>query len=363
LFGAIAGGNTCVVKPSEVSANTSALLAKLIPQYVDKNAVAVIEGAVLETQQLLALQWDHIMYTGNGEVGKVVMAAAAKYLTPVTLELGGKSPVYVDKSCDLNVTARRLVWGKFLNCGQTCVAPDYILVHRDVYEALFPKIKEALNEFYGSDAKKARDYSRIINERHTERLGGLLQGSGGNNGKILFGGKVEVKDRFIEPTVLRDVPLDSKIMEGEIFGPIMPFMQVSSVDEAIKIINSRPKPLALYVFTKDKSVADKVVAQTSAGGVCINETIMHVANETLPFGGVGPSGMGSYHGKFSFNTFTHVKPVLEKATWLDPRVRYPPYPADLVEQMQKLEGIIKAIPKVAAGVALVGGALLVRSKL
>ncbi len=318
LVGAIAAGNCAVLKPSEVSTHTSALLAKLIPQYCD--GAAVVEGGVDETTALLNERFDHIFFTGSTHVGRLVMAAAAKHLTPVTLELGGKSPCIVDASANLAVSARRIVWGKFFNAGQTCVAPDYVLAHQAIAAPLEIELKKAIREFFGDNPKASGDYGRIINERHHRRLTALLAES-----EIIDGGDHDVTERYIAPTLVRSPKLESLLMQEEIFGPILPILGVASIDEAIKFVNERPKPLALYVFAGDTAVANKVVESTSFGGGCINDTIAHLSAPELPFGGVGASGMGSYHGRASFDAFSHRKAMLVKGTWVDPSLRYPPY--------------------------------------
>jgi aldehyde dehydrogenase (NAD+) len=320
LVGAIAGGNCAVVKPSEVTPKTSAAIARLLPEYLDTECIAVVEGAVEETQALLAERFDHIFYTGNGRVGRIVMEAAAKHLTPVTLELGGKSPAYVDASADVEVAARRVAWGKFLNAGQTCVAPDFVLVAKDLEDKFVEHVRRAVFDFYGKDPKASPDYGRIVDDRHYERLVGLL-----DSGTTAIGGEHDPGDRFIAPTLLRDVLPESPIMQEEIFGPILPVVPVSGVDEAIDFVNGRDKPLALYVFADDKGVVKRVLGETSSGGATVNATMYHLAVPGLPFGGVGPSGMGAYHGKASFDTFTHPKGVLRKRPKPDPDLAYPPY--------------------------------------
>lgn len=320
LIGAIAAGNAAIVKPSEVAPATSAIIARLVPKYLDRDAVAVIEGGVSETTTLLAQRFDHIFYTGNGTVGRIVMKAAAEHLTPVTLELGGKSPCIVDEDVDLDVAARRIVWGKFFNAGQTCVAPDYVLVHERIAPRFLDKVKDTLRDFYGDDPKQSRDFARIINSRHHARLSKLLA-----NGEVVAGGQADAKERYIAPTVLKNVSPDAPVMQEEIFGPILPVLEVPSVEAAIDFVNERDKPLALYVFTNDRDHARRVIDHTSSGGACINDCVSHLAPPELPFGGVGPSGMGAYHGKASFDTFTHEKSVLDKATKLDAPLRYPPY--------------------------------------
>ena len=318
--GAIAAGNAVILKPSEVSAATSALLGRLIPKYLDSSAIRVVEGGVPETTELLNQRFDHIFYTGNGTVGRVVMRAAAEHLTPVTLELGGKSPTIVDKSADLDVAARRITWAKFVNSGQTCVAPDYVLAHRSVADSLVDKISATVSEFYGSDPSASKDYSRVISARHFDRLVGML-----NSGTAVVGGQHSRDDRFISPTVLVNVSPDSPVMQEEIFGPILPVIAVDSIDEAIRFVRSRPHPLALYVFAEDQSVSDAVVSSTTSGGVTVNGTILHMTGPHLPFGGVGESGMGAYHGQAGVDVFQHLKPVLKRSTKLDPPLAYPPY--------------------------------------
>jgi aldehyde dehydrogenase (NAD+) len=331
LIGAIAAGNCVVLKPSEVAVRTSALLGRLIPQYLDTDAIATIEGGVDETTALLRERFDHILYTGNGAVARVVMAAAAKHLTPVTLELGGKSPCIVDQHVDIEVAARRIVWGKFLNAGQTCIAPDYVLVHESREGELLAAMTKTLREFYGDDPKQTPDYGRIINERHHRRLAVLLK-----DGEVVTGGQADESERYIAPTILRNVKPDAPVMLDEIFGPILPVLRVHDIDEAIRFVNQREKPLALYVFTSDAATEQAVLSQTSSGGACVNATIFHLANPELPFGGVGPSGMGAYHGRSSFELFSHHKSVLVKSTRLDPRMAYPPYTAFKTRLLKRL---------------------------
>jgi aldehyde dehydrogenase (NAD+) len=320
VVGAIAAGNCVVIKPSEVTAHTSAALAKLIPEYLDTECVTVIEGGVPETQALLGEAWDHVFYTGNGTVGRVVMEAAAKHLTPVTLELGGKSPTIVDETADLEVAGRRVAWGKFLNAGQTCIAPDYVLAMKSVADRFVEHVRRAIFDFYGPDPQVSPDYARVVDDRHFQRLANLL-----SSGTITIGGEHDEATRYFAPTVLRDVAPDSPVMQDEIFGPILPVLTVDSIDEAIAFVNERDKPLALYVFTKSNSTADRVLDQTSSGGACVNATMYHVAVPTLPFGGVGKSGMGAYHGRSTFETFSHAKSVLRKGVRPDPALAYPPY--------------------------------------
>jgi aldehyde dehydrogenase (NAD+) len=320
LVGAIAAGNCAVLKPSEVTAHTAEVLARRVPEHLDPSAVAVITGGADETQALLAQRFDHIFYTGGGRVGRIVMKAAAETLTPVTLELGGKSPCIVDADVDTRVAARRIAWGKFLNAGQTCVAPDYVLVHERREEELVREIGAAIREFYGEDPLASPDLAQVADARHFERIAKLL-----TSGEIAVGGRPDPARRRIEPTLLRRVSPDAPIMREEIFGPVLPVIAVRSIDEALDFVNERDKPLALYVFSRDEEVQREVVERTSSGGVCVNGTILHLSNPALPFGGVGPSGMGAYHGRHSFETFSHRKSVLTRGLRFDPSLMYPPY--------------------------------------
>ncbi|MDQ1391432.1 MAG: aldehyde dehydrogenase [Acidimicrobiaceae bacterium] len=320
---ALGAGNAVVGKPSELAPATSTLMARLVPRYLDERAVAIVEGGVEETTGLLAERWDHILYTGNGRVGQIVMEAAAKHLTPVTLELGGKSPAIVDRDTDLDATARRITWGKFLNAGQSCLAPDYVLVHKDAEEALLARLTKAVRDFYGTDPRQSPDYARMVNDRHLTRLRGLLADV--DPARIVIGGQVDTADRYLAPTIVRDASWDEAMMADEIFGPILPVIAVDDVDDAIEVVNARPKPLAVYIFTSRAGVADRVVERTSSGGVCVNGTVLQIATPGLPFGGVGSSGMGAYHGQYGFETFSHLKGVLDRATWFDPWFTYPPY--------------------------------------
>ena len=307
LVGALAAGNCVVLKPSELSSATSAALAALIPVYLDPFAVVVIEGAATETGWLLEQRFDHIFYTGNGRVGRIVAAAAAKNLTPVTLELGGKSPLYIDDTVDLEAAAQRIVWAKFLNAGQTCVAPDYILASATIQLTLEAHLVAAIAGLYGADPETSPDYGRIVNSAHFERLLGYL-----GNGRVVADGRPNAEARFIPPTVLADVARDAPVMAEEIFGPILPIVTVESVDDAIAFISSRDKPLALYVFSEDAAVRSAFLERTSSGAIDFNTAVVHLSIPELPFGGVGPSGMGSYLGKGSFDTFSHRKAVLSK---------------------------------------------------
>ena len=320
LVGALAAGNAAVVKPSEVSRHTSAVLARIIPEYLDVEAIAVVEGGVAETTALLEQRFDHILYTGNERVARIVMAAAAKHLTPVTLELGGKCPCLVAGDADLDVAAARIVWGKFLNAGQTCVAPDHVMVQRDAAPRLLAALVRRIREFYGDDAAASPDYGRIVTERHAARFEHLLAGQ-----RIHYGGRVDVAQRYVEPTIVLDPAPDSALMREEIFGPVLPVIAVDDVAAAMRAVAARPKPLALYVFTRDAALADAARDALSAGTVCINDAVIFMVSPELPFGGVGASGMGRYSGWYGFETFSHMKPVMRRGFRFDAPIRYPPY--------------------------------------
>lgn len=307
MVGALAAGNAVVAKPSELAPATSAVLARLLPRHVDPEAVAVVEGGVPETTALLAERFDHIFYTGNGAVGRIVMTAAARHLTPVTLELGGKSPVFVDRDTDLETVAARLASGKFLNAGQTCVAPDYVLTDPDTARALEPALIRAVEALYGTDPATSERYGRIVNERHFDRLTALL-----DSGRVVTGGDADRATKYLAPTVLADVDPGSPVMSEEIFGPVLPVVTVSGLDEAIAFINDRDKPLALYAFTESDETRRRLASETSSGGLGFGLPVAHLTVSDLPFGGVGESGMGNYHGRYSIETFSHRKAVLEK---------------------------------------------------
>ena len=331
LVGALAAGNCVVLKPSEVAERTSALIAKWIPKYLDTNAVRVVEGGVPETTALLRENWDHIFYTGNGRVGRIVMEAAAKHLTPVTLELGGKSPCIVDETADLDTAAKRIVHGKFFNAGQTCVAPDYVLVHEHVHDALLNRMVSTVREFYGEDPKQSPDFARIINARHHARLTRLLDGA-----DVAVGGTTDAAELYVAPTILRNVRGDEPVMAEEIFGPILPMIAVPSVEAAVAFVNRREKPLALYFFSTNKEAQDLVLRRTSAGDTTINHVWMHLGVPEIPFGGVGESGTGAYHGRHSFETFSHRRGVLKKPTLPDPPLMFPPYSARKLRWIKRL---------------------------
>jgi aldehyde dehydrogenase (NAD+) len=324
LVGAIAAGNCAVLKPSEFAPYTSGLIANLIEKTFEPAYIAVVEGGVETSQTLLAEKFDYIFFTGGNAVGKIVMAAAAKHLTPVTLELGGKSPCLVDTEIDVEKTARRICWGKFINAGQTCIAPDYLLVNKNIKNSLLDSIKKCLLEFYGEHPANSPDYARIIHQNHFDRLVKFLQ-----DGEILIGGEINRDELYISPTVIDKVSWEAPIMQEEIFGPILPVIEYTDIAEAIAKINSRPKPLALYLFSDNKNLQQYVLQSTSSGGVCLNDTLIQSGVPSLPFGGVGDSGIGSYHGKASFDTFSHYKSVVQNSFWLDLKWRYPPYEGKL----------------------------------
>jgi len=330
LIGAIAAGNCAIIKPSEIAPATSKVVAELVDATFSPDYVAVQEGGVEVAQALLAEKFDHIFFTGGTRIGQIVMEAAAKHLTPVTLELGGKSPCIVDSDIKLDVAAKRIVWGKFLNAGQTCVAPDYLLVKEEIRPAFVEALKRVIQEAYGDDPAQSPDLSRLVSDRQFDRVAGLLAGE-----DVVIGGAQDRETRYIAPTVLENVSWDAPIMAEEIFGPVLPVLSYERIEDAIARINSRPKPLALYLFTQDKSVQNQVLGATSSGGVCVNDVVLHLAIWGMPFGGVGNSGIGAYHGKTSFDTFSHRKSVLKKPFWLDIDWRYPPY-ASKVEFFKKV---------------------------
>ncbi|XP_074087021.1 aldehyde dehydrogenase family 3 member B1-like [Macrotis lagotis] len=322
LVGAIAAGNCVVLKPSEISKNMEKVIAEVLPQYLDKDCFATVLGGPQETSVLLENRFDYIFFTGSPRVGQIVMTAASQYLTPITLELGGKNPCYVDDNCDPQNVANRVAFFRFFNAGQTCVAPDYILCSRKIQEKLLPALQHAVTQFYGKDPQKSPDLGRIINDKHFHRLQGLM-----GNGQVAIGGHSDKEDRYIAPTVLVDVQETDPVMQEEIFGPILPILNVESVDEAIAFIRKREKPLALYAFSNDSKVVNKVLDQTSSGSFGGNDGFMFLIITSMPFGGVGHSGMGEYHGKFTFDTFSHRRGCLLSSPRLEiiNKLRYPPY--------------------------------------
>ena len=320
IIPALAAGNTAIIKPSELALNSSNIMAKLINENFDSNYFHVVEGGVEETTALLKERFDKIFYTGSSTVGKIIMRAASENLTPVTLELGGKSPTFIFNDAKLKIVAKRLVWAKFLNGGQTCIAPDYILAEKGVKEKLISEIKKQILDIHGDNPKTSEAFTRIINSRHFDRIIKLVDSS-----KVVIGGDSDKSDLYIAPTVMDNVTFDDAVMQEEIFGPILPIIEFDDLDWAIKQVKDREKPLALYVFSSSNKRIDKIFHEISFGGGAVNDAIMHLANSNLPFGGVGNSGMGNYHGKAGFDSFSHYKSILDKSTLLEPPVKYPPY--------------------------------------
>jgi len=332
LIGSIAAGNCAMLKPSENSPSTTEVIIKVIEECFTEEFVCVVEpfGGKESSEALLKEEFDYIFFTGSVPVGKIVMEAASKHLTPVTLELGGKSPCIVDKDADVKLAAKRIAWGKFLNAGQTCVAPDYILVHQSVKVDLLTGIIGYIKEFFGENPANSNDFPRIINERQFDRLLGLL-----DRGNIVTGGEYSKIEKYIAPTIIDNVSWNDPIMLDEIFGPVLPILEFENLEEVIKMVNSRPKPLALYYFSTNKKNQERIIEMISYGGGCINDTIMHVASPYLPFGGVGSSGMTAYHGKGSYDVFSHKKSVIKKSNLIDVKIRYAPY-NDKIKLLKKL---------------------------
>jgi len=320
LIGAISAGNCVVLKPSEYAKYTADVIEQIIRKHFSPEYIALFKGGKEVSDALIHEPVDYIFFTGSPKTGKIVMNAASKNLTPVTLELGGKSPCIVHRDANINLAAKRIVWGKFLNAGQTCVAPDYLFVHQEIKRELLESMKKYIIQFFGSEPEKCEHFPRIINEKHFDRLARLME-----DGKIYFGGNKERSRKFISPTIIDTVSAEDPIMQEEIFGPLLPVMEFEQLDEVIHFVNSRPKPLALYFFSTDRKNQLEIVKKTSSGGMCINDTLVHFANPYLPFGGVGNSGMGCYHGKSSFDTFTHYRAIAKKSNLLDVPVRYAPY--------------------------------------
>lgn len=336
LAGAISAGCTAVIKPSEVAPNSAKLISQLIPAYLDQNYYQVVNGAVDETSVLLSHKWGHIFYTGNGTIGRIVMAAAAKTLTPVTLELGGKSPAIVCKDSDLEVVATRIAWAKCINAGQTCIAVDYVLCFEEIKDQFISHLKKAIAKFYPEGVQKSSSYGRIVNHRHFQRLVKLLSETKGN---IVYGGENDEDDLLISPSIVSNLNEDDVLLKDEIFGPILPVLSTSSIEDAVEFINKRDHPLAAYVFSNNQRECDFVLNNTLSGGVCLNDAIVHVACPALPFGGVGESGMGSYHGRKSFDTFTHERSVLSKSQGMEfiNKIRYPPYSNETRDLLSKFQ--------------------------
>ncbi|MGB3532701.1 MAG: aldehyde dehydrogenase [Microcoleaceae cyanobacterium] len=320
LVGAIAAGNCAIIKPSELAVETSKVITNLIQNTFDPAYIAAVEGGVETAQTLLTQKFDHIFFTGGTKVAQVVMEAAAKQLTPVTLELGGKSPCIVDREVDLKLAAKRIIWGKFLNAGQTCIAPDYLLVDQSIKSKLLTALQQTIHDFYGENPQESPDFARMISPKHWQRLTQFL-----DLGKIIIGGQTNLEEKYIAPTIIDGVSWEDPVMKDEIFGPILPVLEYTDLTEAIATVNSRPKPLALYFFSNNSAKQKQVLQTTSSGGVVFNDTVLQFSSKFLPFGGVGNSGMGSCHGKASFDTFSHYKSVLKKSFRFDFPVRYPPY--------------------------------------
>ena len=333
LAAAISAGNCAVIKPSELAPAMSDVIARRVPEYLDNDCVKIIEGAVPETSALLELPWDHILYTGGGNVGRIVMSAAAKHLTPVTLELGGKSPCIVMPDADLVTTARRIAWGKFTNAGQTCIAPDYVLVDATTEKKLVPLLQAAVTEMFGEDPESSDSYGRIVNDRHFERIAGLIA-----SGDVAVGGQTNAESRYIAPTVLTGVAADSPVMREEIFGPVLPVLRVDDLEAAIRFIRASDKPLAGYIFTKSSASEARFLEMVSCGNACVNDTMMFMTVDELPFGGVGPSGMGNYSGEYGFRTFSHMKAVMKRGWWPDVAVRYAPFTDKKFKLLRMIRG-------------------------
>lgn len=319
LVGAIAAGNCAVLKPSELAPETSAVLAQMIRSTFSPEYVAVVEGSQPAAEALLREKFDYLFFTGSSRVGQAVMAAAAHHLTPLTLELGGKCPCVVCADAPLEITARRIAWGKFMNAGQTCVAPDFVLVDRRSKAGLLAALSKVIVEFYGPNPQQSPEFGRIINRQHWDRLQGYLE-----SGRIVHGGQFEANDRYLAPTIMTEVPMDKPVMREEIFGPILPVIEFEKVEDVLEQLNHRPTPLALYLFTGDRAIQREVLASARSGGVCLNDTVTHMVGPSLPFGGLGESGLGAYHGRASFDTFTHWRSVLNRSLLVDPPFRYPP---------------------------------------
>ena len=319
LVGAMAAGNCAVLKPSEFAPHTSAAIAQLLSPLFPEEYLTVVQGGQDVAESLLGERFDFIFFTGSTGVGRAVMAAAARHLTPVALELGGKSPCLVCEDAPLDITARRIVWGKFMNAGQTCVAPDFVLADRHIMAGLVEALKQAIRDFYGDDPQRNPEYGRIVNRRHLERLTGYLA-----HGQVAHGGQIDAGDLYLSPTILTGVPADAPVMQEEIFGPILPVLEFGALDEALALLRERSTPLALYLFTRDRESQQRVLRETRSGGICLNDTVMHIIGNDLPFGGLGESGTGAYHGKASFDCFTHRRSVLRRSLAFDPTLRYPP---------------------------------------
>eukprot|EP00595_Chromulina_sp_UTEXLB2642_P000146 CAMPEP_0196761084 /NCGR_PEP_ID=MMETSP1095-20130614/199_1 /TAXON_ID=96789 ORGANISM="Chromulina nebulosa, Strain UTEXLB2642" /NCGR_SAMPLE_ID=MMETSP1095 /ASSEMBLY_ACC=CAM_ASM_000446 /LENGTH=494 /DNA_ID=CAMNT_0042110169 /DNA_START=48 /DNA_END=1532 /DNA_ORIENTATION=+ len=346
LAAAISAGNVAIIKPSELCPACEALFAKYLPQYIDNECYKIVCGAIKTTQILLSQKWDKIFFTGSTRVGKIVMKAAAENLTSVSLELGGKSPVIIDESItDIDLVTRRILWGKSINAGQTCIAPDYVLCHSKHYDNFIEAAKKTITKFYGEDPEKSPDFGRIVSTAHAERIGNLIKA---NTDKVVVGGVVDIPNRYISPTILKDVELDSVIMQEEIFGPVLPVIKVDDINSIIDIINRNEKPLALYIFSKNQKMIDNAMNMIQSGDCMINDTLFHFTNTELPFGGVSSSGVGHYHGKFSFDAFSHQRSVVHRDDHaiLDIPIRYPPY-SDFAVTVLKYVTVIPNVPHIS----------------
>lgn len=330
LIGAIISGNCAIIKPSELSPNTSIVIREMIEEYFNKEYIAVIEGGIDVNQYLLNKKFDYIFFTGSPMVGKIVMEAASKNLIPLTLELGGKSPCIVDESADIELSAKKIVWGKLLNAGQTCIAPDYIIVHKNIKKRLIDNMIKYIEKFYTKDTISSKDYTSIINKKHFDRIQSLI-----NYENVVYGGRSREEDFKIEPTILDNVSLEDKVMKEEIFGPIIPVLEFETISDIHEIIEENPNPLALYLFTKNKNMENNILNTVSFGGGCVNDTIMHITNPNIPFGGIGNSGIGSYHGKKSFDTFSHQKSIIKSSSLIDIPFKYPPYTKKAMKILKK----------------------------
>ncbi|HMW13833.1 MAG TPA: aldehyde dehydrogenase family protein, partial [Chitinophagales bacterium] len=333
VVGAVAAGNTCLIRPSRMSENTAKILEKLINENFDPGFLKVVLCDTVQSNQLLEHKFDYIFFTGSPDVGRQIYQAAAKHLTPVTLELGGKSPCFVDETFNTNWGIKRIVWGKCTNAGQTCVAPDYVLVDKKVKQKFIELFAQTVKEFYGENPQASPDFGRIINEKHFLRLSRFI-----DKGNVAVGGQTDIANLYIAPTLLDGVSVDDEVMNEEIFGPILPIIEYEKLDDAIKFVNSRNKPLALYIYSDDKMYQERILNETSSGNASINECLMHVGQFELPFGGVGESGIGAYHGKLSFDTFSHLKGILKKSTLSDLKQRFPPYTTSGTNIIRKLIG-------------------------
>ena len=330
LIAAVAAGNQVVVKPSELTPKTSEIIAEIIAKVFDKKHVEVVEGGIEVSQQLLSERWDYIFFTGSVAVGKIVAKAAAENLTPVTLELGGKSPCIIDETANLKLAAKRIAWGKFVNAGQTCIAPDYILIQKDMKSHFVAYLKQEITKAYSKNPRESADFARIVNVKNWQRLVNIIEAD-----KVIFGGQSDIKDCYIAPTLVNETSLDSPVMKAEIFGPILPILTYKNETEMDCILSRYEKPLALYIFTENHAFSKQIIEKYSFGGGCINDTMVHFSNKRLPFGGVGHSGIGAYHGKLSFDVFSHQKSIVKKANWLDLPMRYAPY-KDKLQTIKKL---------------------------